>query len=137
MKRILLVEDDERLAATVADRLRASGYEVATASDARSGASAAVRERPDLLILDVSTPTHAGFAVAERILSLPLAPPVIFMTACGEPGLEKKALDLGASAFFEKPYEAEDLLAAVRGALEGIGWGRRTRADGSIGSDST
>ncbi len=124
MKRILLVDEDEGLAASVAARLQASGYEVATARDAPSGASAAVRQRPDLVILDVSTP-GGGFSVAERILDIPLAPPVIFMTARGGPGLQQRALDIGAAVFFEKPYETEALLAAIRGALGEIGWGRR------------
>ena len=125
MKRILLVEDDEKLAASVATLLKANGYDVSTVPDAPSCVSAAVRQRPDLLILDVSTPSRAGFAVAEKILGLPLAPPVIFMTACPDDGIEEKALAMGTSAFFGKPYEAEDLLAAIRASLEEVGWGRR------------
>jgi DNA-binding response OmpR family regulator len=143
MKKILLVEDDKTLAMSVAVRLKANGYDVLTAHDALSGVSTAVKQRPDLMVLDISMPAGGGISVAERVKRIPLAPPIIFMTAGKEPGLREKAMDMGAVAFFEKPYEEEDLLAAIREALGEIGWGRRiekgekTRAKNPEDPDTT
>jgi DNA-binding response OmpR family regulator len=118
MKRILIVEDDESVAKALAIRLQASGYETTIAPDAMHGVSSALKTQPDLTLLDISLPAGNGFMVADRIQELlPKEMPFIFLTASKQPGLRKKADLLGAAGFFEKPYEAEDLLAAIKGAL--------------------
>src|SRR2546426_11236994 len=68
-KRILIVEDDERIARALAVRLRAAGYETRMAHDGLAGFRAAVVEKPDLVLLDISLPAGDGFMVAERIQS--------------------------------------------------------------------
>jgi DNA-binding response OmpR family regulator len=118
MKKILVVEDDENIAKALAIRLKASGYQVTVAPDALLGVSSAVKTSPDLTLLDISLPAGNGFYVADRIQELlPSATPFIFMTASKQPGLREKAKALGAAGFFEKPYETEDLLSAIKGAL--------------------
>jgi len=68
-----------------------------------------------LVLLDISLPAGNGFTVAERMkTALPNPVPVIFLTASKQPGFRDRARELGAAGYFEKPYEAEDLLAAVR-----------------------
>jgi DNA-binding response OmpR family regulator len=117
-KRILIIEDDERIASALAIRLRGAGYQVATAPDALSGVSAAVREHPDLVLLDIGLPAGNGFGVAGRVRALlPQDTPIVFLTASKQPGLREKASALGAAGFFEKPYEPEELLAAVGRAV--------------------
>jgi DNA-binding response OmpR family regulator len=117
-KKILIIEDDRNIATALSVRLGSVGYEVTTASDALTGLTTAIKLRPDLVLLDVSMPAVNGFGVAERMRTLSPAPtPVIFLTASKEPGLRQRARDFGAAAFFEKPYEAEDLLAAIRQTL--------------------
>lgn len=120
MKKILIVEDDKKISLALAIRLKAKGYQVLAAYDALNGVSLAVKNRPDLILLDISMPAGGGFEVAKRVQDLaPTAgTPIIFMTASKVPGLKEKASELGAVAFFEKPFEAEELVAAIQGVLD-------------------
>ena len=119
-KKILVVEDDKTISMALAIRLRSYGYETTIASDTVSGLETALKIRPDLVLLDISLPAGNGFVVAERIQTLiPTATPMIFLTASRKPGLREKAKELGAAAFFQKPYDAEDLRDAVQLALAG------------------
>jgi DNA-binding response OmpR family regulator len=114
MKRILIIEDDRKIAMALAQRLRSSGYEASMAFDALSGVSTAVKLKPDLVLLDISMPAGDGFSVAERIQSLvPTYTPIIFLTASKRSEFREKAIELGATAFFEKPYDAKALLSAI------------------------
>ncbi len=117
--KILIVEDDSKIAMALALRLKAAGYETMLAYDALLGLSTAVRTPPDLVLLDVSMPAGNGLELAEKIQKLlPQPPPIIFLTASKQPALRQKAQELGAAAFFEKPYEAEELMAAIQKALQ-------------------
>lgn len=119
MNKILVVEDDRNIALALAVRLRSQGYDVQVAYDAVSGISETTRSKPDLVLLDISMPGGGGLLVAQRIRSLSpvAATPIIFLTASKQPELRAKASELGAVDFFEKPYEAEDLLASIRRVL--------------------
>jgi two-component system KDP operon response regulator KdpE len=120
MKKILIVEDDQNIAKALAIRLKAHGYEVTVAPDALSGVEAALKIEPDLVLLDISMPAGDGFMVAERIQNLvPTETPMIFLTASRKPGLRERAKELRAAAFFQKPFNAEDLLGAIQLALAG------------------
>ena len=119
-KKILLVEDDANIAKALAIRLKHHGYVTSVASDAVTAVEMAVKTEPDLALLDISIPAGNGFTVAERIQSLlPKSTPLIFLTASKKPGLRKKAQELGAAAFFQKPYDAANVLEAVKIALGG------------------
>ena len=118
MKKILIVEDDQNIAKALSVRLKSAGYEVTVAPDAMSGVSSALKTQPDLVLLDISLPAGTGFTVADRIQKLlPTATPFIFLTASKQPGLREKAEELGALGFFEKPYDAEELLDAIEGSF--------------------
>ncbi len=113
-KKVLIVEDDEKIALALSLRLRAAGYDTSTAADAISGVHFALSAHPDLLLLDISLPAGNGFTVAERVRRSSSANiPIIFLTASKQPGFRERALELGAAGYFEKPYEAEALLTAV------------------------
>jgi len=113
-RRILIVEDDERIAMALGLRFKAAGYETEVTFDALLGLHSAVRRPPDLLLLDISMPAGNGFVVAERIHKLlSPQPPIIFLTASKRRDIRERAQKLGAAAYFEKPYEATDLLVAV------------------------
>ncbi|HTD86597.1 MAG TPA: response regulator [Candidatus Binatia bacterium] len=117
-KRILIVEDDERIARALAVRLTAAGYETSMAHDGLAGFRAAVLEKPDLVLLDISLAAGDGFTVAERIQNnIPRPIPMIFLTASKRPEFRQKAQGLGAVGFFEKPFEASALLRAVNKAV--------------------
>lgn len=119
MSTILIVEDDKNILLTLSARLRAEGHEVATAQDALMAMSVATKSRPDLALLDISIPGGNGFKVAERLQgnTLTTGLPVIFITASRRTGLLEQASAVGAVAFFEKPYDVEELMAAVNLAL--------------------
>jgi DNA-binding response OmpR family regulator len=120
MKKILIVEDDQDIAKALSIRLKNAGYEVSVAPDAPSGVGTAIKKVPDLVLLDISLPAGNGFIVAERIQSLiPTATPLIFLTASKRPGLRNMAKGPGAVAFFQKPYEWDDLLETIQLALVG------------------
>jgi len=113
-KKVLIIEDDRKIAMALALRLKSAGYEASMAYDALTGVNDAVKCRPDLVLLDISIPAGNGFAVAERVKSLiPNPTPIIFLTASKQPGFRERAQELGAVGYFEKPYEAAALLAAV------------------------
>jgi DNA-binding response OmpR family regulator len=127
-KRILVVEDDKRIVMALTVRLKAKGYDVVAAYDAAMAMSIAMQQHPDLVLLDISMPGGNGFMVATRLQNevSTAGVPLIFLTASKQPGLRKQARDLGAVGFFEKPYEAGDLLAAIGGALsEPVDQGQR------------
>lgn len=118
-KHILIVEDDERIAKALAVRLTAAGYETSMAHDGLAGFRAAVVEKPDLVLLDISLAAGDGFTVAERIQNnIPTPIPMIFLTASKRPEFRRKAQGLGAVGFFEKPFEANALLTAISKAIK-------------------
>ena len=120
-KRILIVEDDEGIAKALAVRLAAAGFETSMAHDGLAGFRAAVVEKPDLVLLDISLAAGNGFTVAERIQShIPTPIPIIFLTASKRPEFRQKAQGLGAVGFFEKPFEANALLTAINKAVRPI-----------------
>ena len=119
MSTILVVEDNPRIAAALALRLRVAGYEVLTALDGRQGILSAVSRKPDLIISDIWMPEPIGFLNQDRLHQLGLSEvPVIYMTASTNADLPEIARQEGAAAFFEKPFDTQQLLRAVAEALE-------------------
>jgi DNA-binding response OmpR family regulator len=115
---ILIVEDDREIAMALAVRLRAAGQDVLLAYDALTGLDSAIKNQPDLVLLDIGLPAGSGLLVAEMIKTLvPKRTPIIFLTASRQPGLRDKALALGAAGFLEKPFEAGELMAAIQNVL--------------------
>ena len=114
MRKILVVEDDPKIRTALTIRLKSIGYEVVTAGDGFTGLKMTMTHRPSLILLDIMMPVGMGFSVAERLHDIGLGEiPIIFITASKRAGLRKTAQRLGAAGFFEKPYDAEELLAAV------------------------
>jgi len=115
MKKILIVEDDQKIAMALSIRLKASGYNPSVASDALAGASLARTIKPDLILLDISMPGGNGFQLAETLHRIPETngTPVIFMTASKNPELLQKVMALGAIGLFEKPFDTDKLLSCI------------------------
>ena len=114
MKKILILEDDHRIAAALAIRLEDAGYQVQTAPNGFDGLKKAIESRPDLILMDIWMPVGIGFSVAQRLRSLGLGGiPVIFITASKLNGLKEAATALGGVAFFEKPYDPQALLDEI------------------------
>ncbi len=119
MSKILIVEDDPGVSRALTIRLKSAGFDVVSAGDALAGMRVAVQEIPDLAILDISMPAGNGLRLADRFQNVPATAgmPFIILTASKEPSLRERAESLGAASFIEKPFESEELLAAVHDAL--------------------
>ena len=117
--KILIVDDDADLLKAMRLRLRANNCDVVTCSDGYSVVGAAQKEHPDVIILDLGLPAGDGFVVLERLqLSDALSGiPVIVLTARDPQGNEARALKAGATAFFQKPVENEELMNVIRVSL--------------------
>ena len=116
--KILIVEDEEDAAKALKVRLKASGYIAIIAIGSIQGVTMAHKDKPDLIILDIMIPGGGGFAVAERLKQAADTRdiPIIYLT--GIPGTEEKAYQTGASFYFKKTYNPEELLDAIKKALE-------------------
>jgi DNA-binding response OmpR family regulator len=122
--KLLLIDDDARLAAMVRDYLRGHGIEVALAADGARGL-AQLGADVDLVILDLMLPDADGLELCRRIRAQPdevAAVPILMLTAKGDPLDRVIGLEMGADDYLPKPFEPRELLARVRALL------RRRRA---------
>ncbi len=119
-KKILVVDDERDIVKALMIRLQGAGYEVVTAFDGAQGVFMAHKEKPDLIILDIRMPAGNGFSVAQRLKRSmhTFTIPVIFLTGSPEKNAEEKAMALGARFYVKKPYDPEELLDAIKRALE-------------------
>ncbi len=118
-KLILIIDDDQPLLVGLTARLKANGYRVVWATDGVSAIAVAVAEAPDLIVLDLGLPAGDGFLVIDRLKSLaPMAAiPVIVLSARSPMESRTRALEAGAVAYFQKPPDNHEFLAAIRSAL--------------------
>jgi DNA-binding response OmpR family regulator len=119
-KKILIVDDERDIVKALMIRLQKAGYEVVTAFDGAQGVFMAHKEKPDLIILDIRMPAGDGISVAQRLKrsTHTFAIPVIFLTGSPEKNAEQKAMAVGARFYVKKPYDPEELLDAIKRALE-------------------
>lgn len=117
MTRVLLVEDEEKLARFVELELAHEGYEVKRVSDGRVGVECATEEDFDLVLLDILLPKLNGMEVLRRIRREKDVP-VIMLTARDAVMDKVAGLDAGADDYITKPFAIEELLARVRVALK-------------------
>ena len=117
-ERILLVEDEEKLARMVELELNYEGYEVEKAPDGRKGLELARSGGFDLVLLDIMLPQLSGMEVLRR-LRRESQIPVIMLTARDSVMDKVAGLDSGADDYITKPFAIEELLARIRAALRG------------------
>ncbi|MDD6035757.1 MAG: response regulator transcription factor [Lachnospiraceae bacterium] len=117
MAKILIVEDDSKIARFVELELKHEGYETETAADGRTGLSKALMPDTDLVLLDIMLPELSGMEVCRRIRQESQVP-VIMLTAKGDVTDKVAGLDLGADDYMTKPFAIEELLARIRVALK-------------------
>ncbi|KPQ36118.1 MAG: Response regulators consisting of a CheY-like receiver domain and a winged-helix DNA-binding domain [Phormidesmis priestleyi Ana] len=115
--RILVVEDEEKLAKFVQLELGYEGYEVTVANDGLSGLMAARDSEPDLVLLDWMMPGLTGVEVCRRLRATGAMMPVILLTAKDDIEDRVAGLDAGADDYVVKPFSIEELLARVRAHL--------------------
>ena len=124
--KILIVDDDPELRMALKLRLRANHYETVSASDGYSAIALAIKERPNLIILDLGLPAGNGFTVLKRLQESDALShiPVIVLTARDPQANELRSLDSGATAFFQKPADNNELLQVIRASLRSASaWG--------------
>ena len=112
--RILIVEDEQRLAATIADLLHRQGYTADTCHDGAAGLDNAQSGIYDLVILDGMLPKLDGFSVLQQLRGSGNTTPVLMLTALGGVADRVKGLDSGADYYLTKPFDVQELLACVR-----------------------
>ena len=111
--KILIVEDDTNLLATLRYNLQKDGYDVTTAIDGAEAVETAQREKPELIILDLMLPKMSGFDVC-RILRREMTIPILMLTAKAEEIDKIVGLEIGADDYMTKPFSMRELLARVR-----------------------
>jgi DNA-binding response OmpR family regulator len=123
--RLLVVEDDDRVAAALAGALGRHGFDVARA---RTGAGALemLSPRPDLVLLDLGLPDHDGFEICTRIRRTSTVP-IIIVTARAEQASRLRGLYTGADDYVVKPYDLRELLARIHAVVRRAG-GEAARA---------
>ncbi|UYQ95201.1 response regulator transcription factor [Chitinophaga horti] len=121
MQKILVVEDEVKVANAVKKGLEENGFEVDVAYDGRMGKGLAAGGKYDLVILDLNLPHANGYELCEVIRSRNAKVPIIMLTALG--GLDDKmqAFDLGADDYLVKPFDFRELLARIRVFLKRMG----------------
>ena len=117
MSRILIIEDERKIARFLELELTHEGYEVATCGDGRTGLEKALTWNPDLLILDLMLPELSGIEVCRR-LRHDSDVPIIMLTAKDDVSDKVMGLDMGADDYMTKPFAIEELLARIRVGLK-------------------
>jgi DNA-binding response OmpR family regulator len=117
MSRILIAEDEPRLASFLEKGFKANGYATFTVADGEMAGMIARDEEFDLLVLDLGLPTRDGFEVLRDIRGRGQRLPVIILTARDEVEDKVSGLDTGADDYMTKPFRFEELLARVRARL--------------------
>jgi len=112
--KILLVEDEERLASFIRKGMSAEGYEVEVAFDGRTGLSLFRRDIYDIILLDVNLPQMNGFELCRVIRSENEAVPVLMLTALDSMADKSDGFNAGADDYLAKPFEFQELLLRVR-----------------------
>jgi DNA-binding response OmpR family regulator len=117
--RILLIDDDARLASMVSDYLGAAGFEVATAPTLATGRERLEAEGFDALVLDLMLPDGDGLDLTRELRAQPRTRslPLLMLTARGEPLDRIVGLELGADDYLGKPFEPRELLARLKALL--------------------
>ena len=119
--RILIVEDEKRLASTLAELLHQRGYTADVCHDGISGLDNARSGIYDLLVLDAMLPGMDGFTLLRELRGGGSSLPVLMLTARSELSDRVEGLDCGADYYLTKPFESEELLACIRSLLRRSG----------------
>jgi two-component system alkaline phosphatase synthesis response regulator PhoP len=115
--RLLIVEDEEALRIALTDRLTQEHYEVKCAADGETGYQTALREKFDLIILDVMLPRKKGLDICRDLRQAGLVVPIIMLTARAETIDKVLGLKIGADDYVTKPFEMVELLARIEAQL--------------------
>lgn len=126
MKNVLIVEDEEGLLEGLAHNFRFEGYEVVTARTGPEGLKLALKQKPDLVVLDIMLPEKDGFTVLRELRQRHREMPVLVITARNFEADVVKGFDLGADDYLTKPFGVKELLARAKRLIQ--------RGPGAVGT---
>ncbi|QYK46867.1 MAG: sigma-54-dependent Fis family transcriptional regulator [Phycisphaeraceae bacterium] len=140
MSMVLVVDDKEMMRDSVAGTLERAGFEVATATDGAAALEMIARRRPAAVVTDLRMPGLSGIELIERIRAIDEELPIVLMTAFGTIETAVKAMRVGAFDYLTKPFEGDELVVAIKRAVQHAGVVRENavlrvasgRADGQI-----
>ena len=120
MKRVLIIEDEVDIADLIMFNLQRAGYEVLKAHDGITGTETAIRERPDLIVLDLMLPGRDGYSVFREIRrdARTSRIPVIMLTARAQTEDRIQGLEAGADDYLTKPFSPKELVLRVNAILK-------------------
>lgn len=124
-RRILIVEDDERIGSSLLRALEGSGYDASWEQTGQGGVASVIERRPDLVLLDLGLPDVDGLSVCRQIHDMDPTVDVVMLTARDEELDVVVGLDAGAIDYVTKPFKLAELLARIRAQLRR----RETRPD--------
>jgi two-component system KDP operon response regulator KdpE len=118
-KTILIVDDDPDIREGMHVRLKYNGYDTHFATDALSCVAVALKEKPDLIILDLGLPEGDGFHAIEGVKGHPTLRmiPIVVVSARDARANQERAIQAGATAYLQKPVDNAEFLAVIRKAL--------------------
>ncbi|MEJ6655655.1 MAG: response regulator transcription factor [Pseudomonas sp.] len=122
-ERIVIVEDDTKLAALIGEFLQSQGLQIDVIEDGAKAVDSILARPPALVVLDLMLPGEDGLSICRRLRAAGFARPILMLTARSDDQDHIKGLDLGADDFVNKPVRPQVLLARIRALL------RRTEAD--------
>ena len=128
-KRVLIVEDEKSIVDILRFNLEKEGYAALTAYDGEAGLDQALKENPDLILLDVMLPKMNGFDVCRILREKGSSVPVIILTAREEETDKVLGLEIGADDYITKPFSMRELMARVKANI------RRTAMQQSAGTE--
>jgi DNA-binding response OmpR family regulator len=122
-KKILVIDDEEKLCALVSTFLEKKGFAAVSAKNGKQGIKAARYRAPDLILLDINMPKMDGFAVLEKLKADPktMSIPVIMLTGRGDEDSKLKAAGLYSEHYITKPFDLEELDAKINQLLQIVG----------------
>jgi len=120
MPKIIIVEDELDTVKVLAKRLSSKGFEVVTAADAYQGITLALKEKPDLIILDLMLPAGGGLSVLKniRMSGRTRIIPVVVLTGIKNEDYKRQVLNEGVEAYLEKPYDPDVLISTIQNILK-------------------
>ncbi|HKQ58696.1 MAG TPA: response regulator transcription factor [Candidatus Eisenbacteria bacterium] len=118
MKHVLIVEDEEGLLEGLAHNFRFEGYDVMTARTGTEGLKLALKQKPDLVVLDIMLPEKDGFTVLKELRQRHREMPVLVITARNFEADVLKGFDLGADDYLTKPFGVKELLARAKRLIQ-------------------
>lgn len=114
MPRILIIEDEAELLDGLKVNLKREGHEVLAASEGNTGMDLAIKESPDLILLDLMLPDTDGLSICKELRRKGLETPIIILTAKGEEIDRVVGLEVGADDYVTKPFSVRELLARIK-----------------------